>query len=533
MMDRRFPSRFEIVSELSEKLCFTDQALDVEEVENLISATFRTRIEDISPRKATFYDTFDWRLHRDGSYLISTPVKSGVLLSWHKRAGGLRCWAELPTMPCFAWELPQGRFRRKLGSVIRMRRLLPLVDMDVHRRVFHILNADEKTVVRLLVDEGVAAAPGGSQNPLPLTFRILPIRGYVKAHGKLSGFLDKKLGLRSEQRNELELALFAADRKALEPSRKPRLKLEPDQRTDEALRAVLSGLLETMIRNQPGLMEDLDSEFLHDFRVSVRRTRSALSQVKQVFDSRRTSHFRGEFKWLGSITGPTRDLDVYLLKMQDYRRVLPPSVAGDLDYLESFLRQLKVREHAKLVGELSRKRYHKLLEGWREFLAESLPADPPAANSAQPIAVTAGRRIWRTWRQVYREGKAIRRETPAAALHELRITCKKLRYLLEFFVPLYPPAEIKKLISELKRLQDNLGDFNDYEVQQVMITNWALQMEAEGSVPVVTLLAMGRLVQTMDLWQRRARDEFHNRFATFSRNENRRRFRSLFKQKES
>ena len=37
------------------------------------------------------------------------------------------------------------------------------------------------------------------------------------------------------------------------------------------------------------------------------------------------------FRWLGQVTGPTRDLDVYLLKLPGYAEFLPPEARGDLD----------------------------------------------------------------------------------------------------------------------------------------------------------------------------------------------------------
>ena len=75
---------------------------------------------------------------------------------------------------------------------------------------------------------------------------------------------------------------------------------------------VLHRLLDTMLANETGTREDIDSEFLHDFRVSVRRTRSAISQIKGVIPQKILDRFRPEFTWLGQITGPTRDMDVYL-----------------------------------------------------------------------------------------------------------------------------------------------------------------------------------------------------------------------------
>ena len=91
----------------------------------------------------------------------------------------------------------------------------------------------------------------------------------------------------------------------------------------------------------PGLKRDIDTEFLHDFRVSVRRTRSCLGHIKRVFPPGEVEEFRKEFAWLGSLTGPTRDMDVYLLKMSDYRLTLPEPVQRDLRPLEEFLARLR------------------------------------------------------------------------------------------------------------------------------------------------------------------------------------------------
>ena len=64
-------------------------------------------------------------------------------------------------------------------------------------------------------------------------------------------------------------------------------------------------------------MRDIDTEFLHDLRVAVRRTRSALKLAGDALPAGLAARFSPEFKWLGDLTTPTRDLDVYLLGYQD------------------------------------------------------------------------------------------------------------------------------------------------------------------------------------------------------------------------
>ena len=52
-------------------------------------------------------------------------------------------------------------------------------------------------------------------------------------------------------------------------------------------RQIHHALLGIIVANEPGLRANLDTEFLHDFRVAVRRTRSLLGQVRQVFPASR------------------------------------------------------------------------------------------------------------------------------------------------------------------------------------------------------------------------------------------------------
>jgi CHAD domain-containing protein len=128
-----------------------------------------------------------------------------------------------------------------------------------------------------------------------------------------------------------------------------------------------------------------------------------------------------------------------------------------------------------------------------------------------------------------KEGKAIGDDTPDAALHELRITGKKLRYLLEFFQSLYPKDELALLVGALKRLQDALGDFQDSEVQSQAIHDFAAEMAEAGAVPFETQMALGMVAGSILQRKAAARSAFHDRFAEFSQPEVQDSFQRLFK----
>ena len=111
----------------------------------------------------------------------------------------------------------------------------------------------------------------------------------------------------------------------------------------------------------------------------------------------------------------------------------------------------------------------------------------------------------------------------------MRKSCKKLRYLMEFFHSLYPTAEVKGLIKTLKVLLDNLGNFQDLAVQADKLRAMATEMAANKQANVDTLLTMGALVADLLEQQHHARVEFAAIFHGFDTRPNRELYRSLFK----
>ncbi len=480
-------------------------------------------------RLVTYYDTFDWRLHRAGGCLRLASGRRGKALSWLSLDGALRHRLAADSVPPFAWDFPSGAFRRALEPVLSMRRLLPVVELRLGGHTLRVLDTRRKTVVRLRLRGGTATIPGGSgvAMPFPETLHVLPVRGYAKAYDRVIRLLEDQLKLEKVEASELERGLTAVGRRARDYVSKVVIDLDPAMPAAEAAKAIHRSLLTTIRRNEYGTRRDLDSEFLHDFRVAVRRTRSALSQVKGVYPGAELAHFKVELKWLGGLTGHVRDLDVYLLKMDDYKADLAPAVRDDLGPLRDFLNDRQRKEQRRMARQLGSERYHTLLEDWDRFLNE--PADLEAApNAGRPIGEVASERIWKIYRRVIKKGLAIEHDTPAEAVHELRIECKKLRYLMEFFRSLYDPVLLMKEIKALKLLQDNLGDFNDYEVQQFSLRGFADEMCREHAAPAGTVMAMGRLVEHLEKGQARERHQFGQRFAEFAKPKNRRLARQLF-----
>jgi CHAD domain-containing protein len=231
--------------------------------------------------------------------------------------------------------------------------------------------------------------------------------------------------------------------------------------------------------------------------------------------------FRGEFKWLGDVTTPIRDLDVYLLGYDGMAAGLLSATPAELAPFHHYLCRRREIEQRALARALRSHRFLDMTRAWRGALAA------PAPRRGMTAERLAADRIRRADRQVLRRGAAITPGSPPESLHDLRKRCKELRYLLEFFASLHDPAIHQQAVRDLKGLQDCLGEYQDCQVQQHEIRMFAEQMMAQRTVPATALLAMGELAGQIARRERRARREFAGRFADFASAGSQRRFRAL------
>ncbi len=461
----------------------------------------------------TFYDTFDGRLHAEG---LTLAYEDGSL-RLRDGSGAELGAADFPRAPAalLAVEMPVGRLRDLVAPVVEMRALTPIARIRSRLLPLRVLNRDDKTVVRLTVEDPVLVA-AGERTPLLPRLHVTGVRGYDRALARVVRTLEDDLGLPAAGEPLLDEAVSAAGGSPGGTSSKLDVALEPDQRADRAATVLLGRLLTTIEQNLPGTLADVDSEFLHDLRVGVRRTRSAQRQLRRVFPPGPLARFRAEFRWLQQMTGPTRDLDVYLLELDDLGSELPAAVRPDLEPLRALVVERRRREQRRMVRALRSARTRSLLADWETFLAElaeAPPADRPDAE--RRIVDVAGERIAAVYRRMVRDGGAIDDVSPPEALHELRKAGKELRYLLEFFAALYPGTVVKPMVRTLKGLQDTLGRFQDREVQAHMLLLLRDEVAALDRGPAA-LMAMGLLVDRLERDRAAARAEFHERFAAFA-----------------
>ncbi len=467
----------------------------------------------------TYYDSFDWRLYTNGiTCEFNRSKAASTILLKNLENDLIIVSAEIKEVPAFSQQFQAEEIRNVLAPLLEMRALLPVCTLDYETYHLNIINNDEKTVLRLTLED---------HELFNNRVTLQPIRGYDKAAEHIIEILTAKLGLLPTKKPLLLTALKLQGRKPNDYSSKLNINLDPDMRADIACKYIYTHLLKAIKDNEQGTIADTDSEFLHDFRVAVRRTRAGLSQLKGVLPDNITAHYAEFFSWLGQSTGSTRDLDVYLLNFTQYKNTLPVSIRDDLNPLHDFLAAKQQKAQKELAKKLRSAKYLSTISEWEQYLKEQAPLKPVEPNAKLTIKQLADRRIWKSYKRVLREGRAITEQSPHEALHELRKSCKKLRYLMEFFQSLYPENQIKHLIKNLKGLQEVLGSFQDYAVQENTLKLFGEEM-LNNNIHANTLLAMGVLIQNLDTLRCNARNDFSSKFAAFKQEENQSAFKSLF-----
>jgi CHAD domain-containing protein len=463
----------------------------------------------------TFWDTFDGRLHSAGLALIDSGSRLALVdaTTYAERAAGELARGQRRLL---AAELPAAALREALEPIVEMRALTPITRVRSRMLPVNVLDELGKIVVRLYAEEPTALPGGDAKLVLRPRLQVAGVRGYDAEFERLVLLLTGELDLESAPRPVQDDAVQAAGGVVGGVSSKLRVTLAPDERADAAAVTIMRRLLETIEANLPGALADLDSEYLHDLRVAVRRSRALQRELRGVFSREALRVFRDSFRDLQVLTGPVRDLDVQLLEFGDLTATLSPSVAADVAPLRALLERRLFVERQKMVRGLRADRTRVLLDNWRDFLDALVDApEGDRPDAARPVADVAGERIGKVYRRMVSMGRAIDEHSPHEALHDLRKKGKELRYLLEFFASLYPSDVVKPMVSTLKGLQDVLGRFQDREVQADALRALGDDIAAiEGGA--AALMAMGVLVERLTAEQEQARAHFDERFAQFA-----------------
>ncbi len=456
-------------------------------------------------------DTFDGRLHSAGLRLESRESRSSELvLSGSDTATAVLVVAAAPT---FADQLPPGPFRTRIADAAESRALLPAVRVRAKCTSAARRDADGKIVATATVWTDLVVADHAGDDMIASTVEVDAHLGFEK-HAKKACAALTRLGLEQLDHDTLtEAARVAGAHLGGYPGPSD-IELDPAMPATDGYRAVLAGLADTIVANWQGTIDETDIEFLHDLRIAVRRTRTVLGEAKKVLPSAVLADARAEFKQLGAVTSPPRDLDVYLEEWSTYTDGLAPETVSALEPVRTLLNERQVAAHQELSDALRDPAAIAFMAAWQRALTDPPTDDDRAAEVDDALVDVVAKRIVAAHTRLVEDGRLIRDDTPAEAVHDLRKDAKKLRYMIECFASLLADGPRKKFVRRLKQLQDNLGVHQDAEVHVATLREIATDLHPRGETPE-TMVAIGRLTERIDQRRMDARAEFAERFAAY------------------
>jgi CHAD domain-containing protein len=500
-------------------------AVAMSDIVKSFTDVFRIEFFDEQVTSTTLLDDFDHDLWHAGEILLLTS--RNVL-----RLYGQGTVSEQPGISAktrFWWDLPDSEIKTLLQKRIALRALMPVAELGVANQEFVLRNEDEKIVVRgefaALTSnwsEGLGETAGANRVNSFVILRGL--RGYDKeyeqAGQKIARLADRQLDSLSFKAR-IESLGFHVEKTPSDYG------LSPDEPVEKAIREMSLLMLQQARANEQGVIDDIDTEFLHQFRVSLRKTRSLLNLMKKALPVELQVSLKSRLGELASSTNRLRDLDVFLLERNNYAAMLPDNFQEGVELLFKKIAADRERARKEVVSAFTSDKWQQLFAS----VFQQLEGEPLYATklASRPIKQVADQKIHDRYATIREKGLRIDAQTPGEQVHDLRIEGKKLRYLMEFFAELYPAKTLKPLLKALKQLQTILGDFNDFEVQKKFLSNYE---KSHRKSPELSA-AINGLIAVLHQKQLSARAQVMQAFSDFNQEETVMAFYSLFQADDS
>ena len=405
-------------------------------------------------------DDFDWALWANGHVLLVSAERARLA----SRDGDLlrAALARPPGLPLSAGVLPEGPLR---STVLRYtaRPLLLRLECICHRQEVRLRDSLGKMIAQGWVERWKLP---GSTMPL-MELCLSPLRGYREEFAPVRSLLDAH-AIRCPPASPLLAALAKGAVGAFLPEL-PDVGAElRDQASPIAsVRDCLARLLANSWHNEKGVVDDLDPECLHHYRVNLRRARVLAAETREILGPEAAARLGRDLAAIADRTGSLRDLDVQLANRQWYESLLPEEQVCHLaPFMDSLARQRQ--QQCRSLQRYLRSRTH----GHRRERLGQLLGDHPDRGTFPSLPELLGRRIQHRFARLAHHGRSTGDEPSDGQLHRLRIQIKKLRYVSASSRALLSKARMKDWLGRLSHLQDAFGDAHDLAVCRQWVTEY-------------------------------------------------------------
>lgn len=198
----------------------------------------------------------------------------------------------------------------------------------------------------------------------------------------------------------------------------------------------------------------LPPERVHLIRTTARRLEAVLETLGSGAD-RKQRQLRKRLKRLRRKAGGVRDIDVQIAALRKLKIGREQERKARL--MQALNEQRSEREQGltKELADKDLRKVRKALQRWSAGINSATKPEPPAsaAVARDHDAVAASLRMFASL------ARQVQGLTPEN-LHAYRTRCKRIRYVAEMAGPV---PEAKRMVSQLKRMQDAAGDWHDWQ----------------------------------------------------------------------
>lgn len=490
---------------------------------------FSIKETENSSDEFTLLDSFEWGLYFNG-YIATHQAKQ--LNLWQQEdfldPELSQSIANVNIKTRFWWELPDSDETKETKNIFKkildLRALSPVYKGILKIQQFSLQNEDGK----FLIDCQLISI-NAIDNPRTSKFRqikLTPVMGYEKEH-KIAIELLNNLGAFKPQLDPVKSLYSALGIIPQGFSIKPKLNIPADMPSRSAISVIIYTMLEKQRLTENGIIKDIDTEFLHHFRVALRMVRAAVAQLKVVFPEQDVIMLKDRFGALGRNTNLLRDLDVFIMEKDYYLGLIPKSLSSGLLPMFDDFEKNRISEVKRIAKWLSSKAYEKEITELQSLFKNGYCAIETQWSEVPSIQLAVNR-IQKRYKVIQKSAAIITADTPDRDIHSIRIDCKKLRYLLYFFDGLFDSKQQKIAVNHLKSLQDKLGLFNDLTVQGEFLENYLEKIEHKENKDIMLIAALGGLISTLHTKQVEERKRCIEELAIFSNEQNRQIFKTTF-----
>ncbi|MFS8054076.1 CHAD domain-containing protein [Rhizobium sp. BR 317] len=326
--------------------------------------------------------------------------------------------------------------------------LLPAFNVEIERRLWTV--EENGSRIEVVIDQGSVVS--GERNSA-VREAELELKGgnqkdlFVFAR-KIEAVAPIRFGVRSKA--EKGFALIEQQKSAFKAEP---LDLDQDMPASDAFQTIAASCFRQFRMNEDVLLRQRNAEALHQARVALRRLRSAFSLFKPLLPGDEPQRLKDELRWLASVLGEARNLDVLLAKAAD------PDLRGRL-------KDAREAAYDEVANVLDSSRARALMLDFNEWLRCGDYLSHPETDDVLELQASefGEMALNRMRKKLKKHGQALAKVDDQQR-HEARKDAKKLRYAAEFFQSLFDDKRAirrhRRFIGAMEKLQDHLGSLND------------------------------------------------------------------------